>query len=174
MRGQARRGSSLSLVVVLAATLVAASLLGLAASWVSLAVLGEGGGPLRAEGEDDVPSGRAEAPQVSLEETLRTSLSERMPLAGEDVVTSYQRTPLPEAAKDVLARYEAQGDCLLCEAGYLDLQGNVWGCVVQGDGWVEVQVVKSVDGGTGSELSVVHMDAQSWAQQLEGLGEEGS
>ena len=99
---------------------------------------------------------------------------ERMPLAGEDVVTSYQGTPLPEAAKDVLARYEAQGDCLLCEAGYLDLQGNVWGCVVQGDGWVEVQVVKSVDGGTGSELSVVHMDAQSWAQQLEGLGEEGS
>ena len=170
MRGQARRGSSLSLVVVLAATLVAASLLGLAASWVSLAVLGEGGGPLCAEGEDDVPSGRAEAPQVSLEETLRTSLSESMPLAGEDVVTSYQGTPLPEAAKDVLA----QGDCLLCEAGYLDLQGNVWGCVVQGDGWVEVQVVKSVDGGTGSELSVVHMDAQSWAQQLEGLGEEGS
>ena len=63
---------------------------------------------------------------------------------------------------------------LLRYAGYLDAFGNVWGCVVQGDGWVEVQVVKSVDGGTGSELSVVHMDAQSWAQQLEGLGEEGS
>lgn len=173
MRSQVGRGSSLGLIPLLAATLVAASLLGLAASQLTFLVFG-GGGTDRfspAPAERDAPSESVDASKVSRGEAPRLDIPEIERFVSEDVTTSYQPLPLPEAAGEVLAEYEAQGNCLLCESGYLDLQGNVWACVIQGDGWVEVQVVKSVDAGQGSELTVAHMEAESWAQELDGLME---
>ena len=52
------------------------------------------------------------------------------------------------AARTVLGRYEADGTCLLASAGYLDLFGRVWGCVVEGPGWVDVCVVEETAEGT--------------------------
>lgn len=52
------------------------------------------------------------------------------------------------AAQTVLGRYEADGMCLLASAGYLDLFGRVWGCVVEGPGWVDVCVVEETTEGT--------------------------
>jgi hypothetical protein len=54
---------------------------------------------------------------------------------------------LPEAASHVLVGYRDDGSCVLVHAGYLDLFGNVWCCVVSGDGWVDTCLV-SEKGGT--------------------------
>jgi hypothetical protein len=179
MRARARKDSPFTLLAVLAATLVVASVLGLAASRLALVVLGENADegtmgderPLSAEG--DTVSGLTDVPPVSLVETLPSELSGMEQLVSDDVTTSQEALPVPEAAQDVLMEYQARGNCLLCEAGYLDLQGNVWACVVQGDGWVEVQVVRSIEDGRASELTAIHMDAASWARELnEVLGEE--
>ena len=51
-------------------------------------------------------------------------------------------------AQTVLGRYESDGTCLLASAGYLDLFGRVWGCVVEGPGWVDVCVVEETTEGT--------------------------
>ena len=48
-----------------------------------------------------------------------------------------------EAEERIIASRQQDGCTLEC-AGYLDLFGNAWGCVVQGDGWVEVVVIRSV------------------------------
>lgn len=64
-------------------------------------------------------------------------------------------------AERLLAAYEQQGSCLLREAGYLDLFGNVWSCTVQGPGWVDVCVVSGRDG-DGSEVRVIRMDVGEW------------
>lgn len=179
MRTRTRKDSALSLFWTLAATLVAASVLGLAASRLALLVLGDDATGAAVEDdsssflESEVGTEHADASPVSLEETLPSELSEMEQLVSDDVTTSQEALPVPEAAQDVLMEYQARGNCLLCEAGYLDLQGNVWACVVQGDGWVEVQVVRSIEDGRASELTAIHMDVASWARELnEVLGEE--
>lgn len=68
---------------------------------------------------------------------------------------------LVDEASRLLEGYEDEGSCLLREAGYLDLFGNVWSCTVQGPGWVEVCVVSQAEG-TGSEVKVVRMGIEEW------------
>lgn len=45
-------------------------------------------------------------------------------------------------ARSLLGRYQDEGACLLVSAGYLDLLGNVWGCVVEGPGWIDLCIVE--------------------------------
>ena len=66
--------------------------------------------------------------------------------------------PLPEEGERVLEGYRLRGDCIVARAGYLDLSGKVWGCVVQGAGWVDLCVIREGDEG-GSEVVSWHMDA---------------
>lgn len=66
--------------------------------------------------------------------------------------------PLPEEGERVLEGYRLRGDCIVAQAGYLDLSGKVWGCVVQGAGWVDLCVIREGDEG-GSEVVSWHMDA---------------
>lgn len=66
-------------------------------------------------------------------------------------------------AADLLEERRGQGDCVVSRAGYLDLFGGAWACVLQGSGWVEVCVVAEGDAGTG--CSVV-----TWELRAEDLG----
>lgn len=66
--------------------------------------------------------------------------------------------PVDEEAARILDEYAAGQDCLVARSGWLDLLGRTWGCVVQGEGWVDVCVVSEGEDG-GSEVGVMRMDA---------------
>lgn len=68
----------------------------------------------------------------------------------------------------LVEEYGARGDCVMAQAGYLDLSGSVWGCVMQGGGWVDICVVRDVEGGKGSCVVVWHMDADAAEEALAG------
>ena len=52
--------------------------------------------------------------------------------------------PLEQEAERRLIEYRQEKGCSLECAGYLDLFGNAWGCIVRGDGWVEILVIRDV------------------------------
>lgn len=68
---------------------------------------------------------------------------------------------VPTVACDLVAGYRDEGDCLLRHAGYLDLLGNVWGCVVQGPGWVDVCVVSQGENVSQSVVRVRRLGADT-------------
>lgn len=76
---------------------------------------------------------------------------------------------LVAAARELLEEYQDEGDCLLRQAGYLDLLGKAWGCVVEGPGWVDLVVVRE-DSGGGSTQRVLRMRAGAWEEELASLG----
>lgn len=100
--------------------------------------------------EGDVPGKRHDGPDP-------------LPDVGETqgfTSTSYVVTQdLPSAVSDLVARYEAGQPCLLRRAGYLDLFGEVWGCLVQGPGWVDLCVVQQGEEEEKSEVQVIRMVA---------------
>lgn len=70
--------------------------------------------------------------------------------------------PLEEEGARLLEGYRERGDCVLVRDGYLDLTGSTWGCVTQGEGWVEICIVR--DGGDGGcSVATLHMDAEDVA-----------
>lgn len=69
-----------------------------------------------------------------------------------DVEISSQ--PLEQEAGERLAAYGREDGCSLECAGYLDLYGNAWGCLVQGDGWVEILVIRHASGDTCSVQTI--------------------
>lgn len=74
--------------------------------------------------------------------------------------TSYESgLPLEGEGERLVEGYRARGDCVVAQAGYLDLAGSVWGCVMQGEGWVDICVVRDADQGKGSFVVIWHMDA---------------
>lgn len=66
-----------------------------------------------------------------------------------------------EAAAQEVERYRGLGTALLVRAGWLDLVGHSWGCVVSGPGWVDVCVVTRVDEDA-SQVSVARMEVEEW------------
>lgn len=72
--------------------------------------------------------------------------------------------PVDQSAAELLAEYECLGKCALVRAGYLDLLGEVWCCVVQGDGWVDVCEVRPAEGG-GSLVTRRRLDSREWAER---------
>lgn len=76
-----------------------------------------------------------------------------------DGVTTYEtELELPEASQELVERYRDRGDCLMREAGYLDLLGDAWSCVVQGPDWVDVCVVSSASENAGSVVRVQRLE----------------
>ena len=69
---------------------------------------------------------------------------------------------LPQAAAELLEGYQASQDCVLRYAGYLDVFGNVWGCAVEGSGWVDVCVVGESWDGKSSTVGTLRLDAGDW------------
>ena len=88
-------------------------------------------------------------------------------LVGAAEASSYESElgVVGEAAR-VLEGYESAGDCVVAQAGYLDLSGRTWGCVLQGSGWVEICVVSERADGSGSAVGVWRMDAGDVARAL--------
>ena len=89
--------------------------------------------------------------------------------ALDDLGVPYQRDERESArdvsseAADLLEERRGKGDCVVSRAGYLDLFGGAWGCVLQGNGWAEVCVISEGEAGTG--CSVV-----TWRLRAEDLG----
>lgn len=79
---------------------------------------------------------------------------------------------LPAEARHVLEVARDRQPCVLVDSGYLDLLGNVWSCTVQGDGWVEVTVVRDGEREGACEVATVRMDAEEWARELEGVAQD--
>ena len=74
-----------------------------------------------------------------------TGQTPTVPVPGS--VGSSDAPDIVDASAEVLERYEETEGCTLVYAGYLDLFGNVWACVVMGPGWAELSVVRSTEGG---------------------------
>lgn len=69
-----------------------------------------------------------------------------------------------EASKSLLEGYRsAEGPVVLARSGYLDLLSNVWSCVVQGAGWVDVCVVSNTSAG-GAEVRVMRLEEARWEE----------
>ena len=70
-----------------------------------------------------------------------------------------------ECAAGLLEERRVRRDCVIARAGYLDLLGRTWGCVLQGNGWVEVCLVTEAPDGRGSSVGVWRMDAADVARE---------
>ena len=65
---------------------------------------------------------------------------------------------LVDACAEILERHQGTSGCTLVFAGYLDLFGNVWACLVSGQGWAEIDVVRAQEGGS-PHVSQTRIDA---------------
>ena len=86
--------------------------------------------------------------------------------AASSVVTAECALDIHDEGAELLEGYADRGDCVLAQSGYLDLLGRSWGCVVQGEGWVDICIVQEGLNGEGSTRSVIHMDASDVAGEL--------
>ncbi len=69
-----------------------------------------------------------------------------------------------EEASELLADRREEGDCVLMRAGYLDLFGGTWGCVLQGVDWVEICLGGEEGDGCGG--GVWRMDVDDAVREL--------
>lgn len=111
----------------------------------------------------------SDAASEGWEGTLPRALTEE----GAQTVVWSEEGGVEQVATRLLATYRDGEPCVLCQAGYLDLLGRVWSCVVQGGGWVEICVVKEEDGA--SVVTLMRLDGDEVASALEAsaLEEEG-
>lgn len=123
------------------------------------AVGGEGG----SEGSGD--GARGQASDDSFAGPWWTANSDDADFGG---VREHSDKALVDFAGETLRGYRDSRDCLLRQAGYLDLLGNVWGCVVQGGGWVDIVIVRA-DSEGGSTRSVVRLSEDEFAKGYEAL-----
>ena len=91
---------------------------------------------------------------------------------SEDHETYQRRGDVEQVAGELLQTYRDQGDCVLAQEGYLDLLGNVWGCVVFGGSWADVCLVGQQEQGESCEVQVLHLGAQELAQLFEEMEDE--
>ena len=98
---------------------------------------------------------------VGVDEGVR----ETAELPSGEVTTYETELELPDASQELVERYRDRGDCLMRQAGYLDLLGDAWSCVVQGPDWVDVCVVSSAADDAGSVVRVQRLerpDVDGW------------
>lgn len=65
-----------------------------------------------------------------------------------------------DTAAELVGRYQAQGDAALAHAGWLDMFGRCWGCVVVGPGWVDVCLVSGGD--EAATAQTLRMEVEEW------------
>lgn len=161
---------------------VAICLAGTLALWLVPALLdGSDGGPGQADTTQTEPvaAETSESDKNAGNDGSFGNLVESGQLAGQIAsqgeVSAYEvAEDLPAASTQVLRDYQARGSCVLAQAGYLDLLGDVWSCTVVGGGWVEVVVVRSLEDGAGSEVKTIRMDASEWEEGVPAQDGDGS
>lgn len=79
-----------------------------------------------------------------------------------DVTTYETSTELPATASDLVCEYRDERDCVVRSAGYLDLQGNAWSCLMEGPGWVDLCLVIQQD--EGCVVRVARMEVTDWEE----------
>lgn len=77
-----------------------------------------------------------------------------------------RRGSVEEVAGWLIEERRDSGDCVLARAGYLDVSGKAWGCLLQGSRWVEICIVVEKDGGEGCSVHTWRMDADEVAADL--------
>ena len=90
--------------------------------------------------------------------------------AAEDLLkqNSVQRDSketIQNEAQSILEGYQQRADCVLVYSGYLDIAGNVWGCLVNGGNWSELVTVS--DQGEIRRVSTCHISTQDAKNLLE-------
>lgn len=104
-------------------------------------------------------------PIQSHDALVQDALSEFTDSEYVDSVKEYQKPlAVQEAAKEEVLRYRDRSDCVVTQAGYLDLFGRTWGCVIEGCGWVDVCVVSQCQGEQASKVKTVRMEVADWEQ----------
>ncbi len=81
-------------------------------------------------------------------------------ISSSEATTEEFSSSVPEAASTLVERYRAQGDTTLAHAGWLDLIGRCWGCVVVGPGWVDVCLVSGTD--ESCRAQTLRMEVEEW------------
>lgn len=126
---------------------------------VALLLFG-GMGRQDAAGRDGSAAPPKEAP--ALEATsLQTVLGDER-LQGELSVRR-EEGDVAEVARTSLRAYQDQG-LVLVEAGWLDLAGRTWGCVVWSGEWSEVCLVRGDASGEWSEVRVMRIAGSGWEE----------
>ena len=64
------------------------------------------------------------------------------------------------ASAGLLEERREKGDCVVSRAGYLDLFGGAWGCVLQGGDWAEILIVSESAAGGGCDVVISRMSAE--------------
>lgn len=146
-RGRRRAAS----VVLLGLALLAAVLL---AGHPSVSVTEGGEGLVVGEpGSGSLDSGASEPTGSGSSENGASGISG----SGVSPTSGYAET-LEGRAEVVLTSYQGASDCVLAYAGYLDLLGDVWTCVVVGDGWSEICLVSEGDDDGVASVRVVRIE----------------
>lgn len=115
----------------------------------------------------DIPRGQASSSDSRDASTDSDSLlGEVMSDAGGRVkVRRGTWNPLPEECQELLSTYQQQENCLLVHAGYLDLLGRTWGCVIRGIDWAEVGIVREAVGATEGEVLVMRFEPKDVSEE---------
>ncbi len=124
---------------------------------------GEGGGQTGSPAQGEPGSAAGPTAGLSADEINQLiGSSEATKTTTEDFGLGVQ-----DAAVELVGRYRSQGDATLAHAGWLDMFGRCWGCVVVGPGWVDVCLVSGTDEeATGQTL---RMEVEEWRRIYAGL-----
>ena len=76
-----------------------------------------------------------------------------------------------EGALSGQGEYRAQGEVVLAHAGWIDLVGRTWGCVVRGPSWSELCLV--CEASEGSRVTTVRMEVAEWRDSHAATATEG-
>lgn len=136
--------------------------------------------PMTSGGADAVGTGAAATSDERLDVepgTLGEFVPEALGRISDEVAqapasreTEVVDAPVADAAQRLVEDRRTRADAVLVQAGYLDLKGDSWGCVISGAGWVEVVVVSATEDGK-SQVTTLRMEAEEWERAY---GTEGS
>ena len=118
-------------------------------------------------------SSNASSDYVQTHENRDDKKADEQPIsyaAAEDLFkqNSVQRDSketIQNEAQSILEGYQQRADCVLVYSGYLDIAGNVWGCLVNGGNWSELVTVS--DQGEIRRVSTCHISTQDAKNLLE-------
>ena len=86
-------------------------------------------------------------------------------LFKQNSVQRDSKETIQNEAQSILEGYQQRADCVLVYSGYLDIAGNVWGCLVNGENWSELVTVS--DQGEIRRVSTCHISTQDAKNLLE-------